>query len=103
MLPHACNVWWNDSLGAFKKATELACATEPSDVVHSATERGMTSRRVPSGADYRPREWFREPLLNAFEALGPNVDTDEVRKWLARYLKPMLSDGDFEMVNRGRT
>ncbi len=52
---------------------------------------------------HQPQEWFREHLLDAFEALGPSVDTVAVRKWLRQSLGPMLSAEDFEMVNNGHS
>ena len=52
---------------------------------------------------YRPEIWFREPLLDAFEALGPRVTTEAVNKWLRQHLEPSLSSEDFEMVNNGHS
>jgi hypothetical protein len=49
---------------------------------------------------YRPEAWFRDHLLDAFEALGPKVKTAAVREWLRQRLAPMLSTEDFEMVNK---
>ncbi len=52
---------------------------------------------------HRPQEWFREHLLDAFDALGPSMDRVSVRKWLLQRLRPLLSPGDFELVNKGRS
>jgi hypothetical protein len=58
---------------------------------------------MPDYQNYRPEAWFREPLLDAFEALGPSVKTAAVREWLRQRLAPMLSDSDFETVNNGHS
>ncbi len=58
---------------------------------------------MPDYQHHRPEEWFREHLLDAFEALGPSVDTMAVRNWLIQRLRPALSPTDFEMVNNGQS
>ena len=58
---------------------------------------------MPYYRNYRPEAWFREPLLDAFEALGPSVKSAAVREWLRQRLAPMLSAADFEKVNNGHS
>jgi hypothetical protein len=63
-----------------------------------------SSRQAPSSdAHFHPQEWYREHLLDAFQALGPSVDRVAVRKWLIQRLCPVLFPGDFEMVNTGQS
>jgi hypothetical protein len=56
-----------------------------------------------SDQHYLPEAWFREPLLDAFDAHGPSVKSAAVREWLYQRLAPMLSAGDFERVNNGHS
>lgn len=58
---------------------------------------------MPAYQNHRPQQWFREHLLDAFEALGPSVQRVDVHKWLTQRLGPMLLPGDFEMVNKGQS
>jgi hypothetical protein len=62
----------------------------------------LSSRQTLSG-EFRPEAWYREHLLDAFEALGPIVRTGAVHKWLIERLRPLLSYEDFEKINSGRT
>ena len=58
----------------------------------------------PTGDEnFRPLEWYREHLLDAFEALGPRVDTRTVQKWLIERLRPLLTAEDFEKINKGHS
>jgi hypothetical protein len=65
--------------------------------------RGTYHRSAPGDPDYRTEERFREPLLDAFAALGPSVASSAIHKWLAQRLEPTLLPGDLENANKGRT
>lgn len=58
---------------------------------------------MPDNQHHRPEAWFREPLLDAFEALGPSVKTAAVREWFRHRLTPTLSAADFEKANNGHS
>jgi hypothetical protein len=44
---------------------------------------------------------LREELLDAFVALGPKVESGQVRKWLENKLSPLLNGADREVLSAG--